>query len=91
MKLLLFMLGGFGVMVFSYLLTTFFMRRRNGLQPSYTGLLIMVTSMGCLVAAFYVLRRFWTRSAIAQPRDTFWLGSVSCLSFRLSGPPTSDG
>jgi len=74
MNLYLFMLGGFGVMVLSYLLTTLYMRRRNGIQPNYTGLLIMVTSMGCFVAAFYILRRFGLDLQHGQPRDIFWLG-----------------
>src|SRR5215510_4902644 len=74
MNLYLFMLGGFGVMVLSYLLTTLYMRRRNGTQPNYTGLLIMVTSMGCFVAAFYILRRFGLDLQYGRPRDIFWLG-----------------
>src|SRR5262245_17614148 len=45
----LFLLGGFGVMVVAYLLTIFYMRRRDGVQPSYKDVLVMATFMGCCV------------------------------------------
>ena len=48
------------------------MRTRDGVQPSYTGLLIAVTTMGCFVSAFYILRRFGF-DLLHAPLDIFWL------------------
>jgi hypothetical protein len=73
MAWLYFMLGGLGVMVLSYLLTIFYMRRNHGIQPRYTGLLIIVTTVGCLVPAFYILRRFGLDLQHGPARDIFWL------------------
>jgi hypothetical protein len=61
-----------GVMVLSYLLTVSYMRTRDGVQPSYIGLLIAVTTMGCFVAAFYILRRFGF-DLLHPPQDIIWL------------------
>lgn len=49
------------------------MRRRDGIQPSYTGLrlLIMLISAGCFVSAFYILRRFGLD--LQRRSDIFWL------------------
>jgi hypothetical protein len=66
-------LVGFGLMVLSYLLATFYMRRRHGIQPRYTNLLIMITTVGCFVPAFYILRRFGLDLRHGQARDIFWL------------------
>ena len=73
MKFFLFILGGFGVMALTYLLMTFYMRHKDGIQPSYTGLLIMATSMVCVLAGFYALQRFGIDVHHGQPRDFFWL------------------
>src|SRR3954454_496995 len=72
MTLFLFMLGGFGVTVVGYLLTAFYMRRRNGVQPNYMGLLIMGVSMGCFAAAFYVLQRYGLDLQHGPLRNIFW-------------------
>src|SRR3954451_7642783 len=69
----LFILGGFGLMVLSYLLMTFYMRRRNGVQPNYVGLLIMGISMGCFLSAFYILQRSGIDVQHGKPRDVFWI------------------
>src|SRR3954447_5993727 len=69
----LFILGGFGLMVLSYLLMTFYMRRRNRVQPNYVGLLIMGISMGCFLSAFYILQRSGIDVQHGKPRDVFWI------------------
>jgi hypothetical protein len=69
----LFILGGLSVMVITYLLMTFYMRRRDGVQPSYRGLLILTTSMACTVAVIYMLQRFGLDVRHGHPRDIFWL------------------
>ena len=63
-----------GVMVLGYLLKVSYMRTRDGVQLSYTGLLIAVATMGCFVSAFYILRRFGF-DLLHAPRDIFWLVS----------------
>jgi hypothetical protein len=73
MNLFLSMLGGFGVMVLSYLLIASYMRRKNGVQPGYTGLLVMVLATVCFLAAFYVLKRFGLDLLHGHPRDVFWI------------------
>jgi hypothetical protein len=70
----LFLLGGFGVMVVAYLLTTFYMRRRDGVQPSHKDVLIMATFMGCCVLVFYVLDRFGISLQHGQSRNIFSFG-----------------
>jgi hypothetical protein len=67
------MLGVCGVLVFGYLLTAAYMSRRDGIQPRYTGLLVMLTSAGCFVSAFYILRRFGLDLLHGPPLDIFWL------------------
>jgi hypothetical protein len=67
------MLGGFGVSVLGYLLTIFYIRRLDGIQPGYAGLLIMCTSMGGFLLLFLVLRRFGLDLLHGEPRNIFWL------------------
>jgi hypothetical protein len=73
MTLLWYMLGGFGVSVLAYLLTIFYIRRRDGIQPGYAGLLIMCISMGGFLLLFLVLRRFGLDLLHGEPRNIFWL------------------
>jgi len=74
------MLGVCGVLVSGYLLMTAYMSRRDGIQPSYTGLLVMLTTAGCFVSAFYILRRFGLDLLHGPPLDIFWLVlSIMCL------------
>jgi hypothetical protein len=73
MTLLLYMLGGFGLSVLGYLLAIFYIRRRDGIQPGYAGLLIMCISMGGFLLLFLVLRRFGLDLLHGGPRDIFWL------------------
>ena len=70
----LFLLGGFGVMAVTYLLTTRYRRRRDGVQPSYKDLLFVATLMGGFALAFYVLDRFGLSVQHGRPRTIFWLG-----------------
>ena len=76
MTLLWYMLGGFSVSVLAYLLTIFYIRRRDGVRPSYAGLLIMCISMGGFLLVFLVLRRFGLDLLHGGPRDIFWLNSA---------------
>jgi hypothetical protein len=71
--MVLVVIGGFGTLVLSYVLTSIYMRRRIGIQPNYIGLLIMCTSMACFLLAFYVLRRFGLDLLRGHPRDIFWV------------------
>lgn len=73
MTLLWYMLGGFGVAVLAYLLTIFYVRRLDGIQPGYTGLLIMCLSMAGFLLLFLVLRRFGLDLLHGEPRNIFWL------------------
>jgi hypothetical protein len=73
MTLFMVVVGCFGSLVLSYLVTSVYMRRRIGTQPSYTGLLIMCTSVGSFLLAVYVLRRFGVDLLHGQPRDIFWV------------------
>jgi hypothetical protein len=73
MTLLWYMLGGFSLSVLAYLLMIFYVRRRDGIQPSYAGLMIMCISMGGFVLVLLVLRRFGLDLFHRGPRDVFWL------------------
>ena len=73
MTLLWYMLGGFGVSVLAYLLTIFYIRRRDGIWPGYAGLLIMCISMGGFLLVLWVLRRFGLDLLHGGPHDIFWL------------------
>lgn len=72
-SLLLFIICGIGVMVLSYLLIGFYIRRNHGVQPGLTGLFIMVISMVCALIAFYGLKRFGLDLLHGRPRDIFWI------------------
>jgi hypothetical protein len=69
-----FLVGGFGVMVVTYLLIIRYMRRHEGVQPGYAGLVIAAISMACVLAAFYVLQRVGVDMRSKQPREMFWAG-----------------
>jgi hypothetical protein len=79
---LLFVLGGFGLAVAAYLLFASYMRRSDGVQPGYIGLVIMCVSMVGFLAVWFVLRRFGMDLLHGEPRDVFWLllGVVWLLS-----------
>ena len=54
-------LGVFGLVLITSLLTKLYMRRRDGIQPGYKGFLIMATAAGCGLLAVYCLERLaWT-------------------------------
>src|SRR5687768_7920780 len=74
MEFLWFLLGGFGVMVITYLLIIRYMSRKEGVQPGYAGLVIAAISMACVLAAFYVLQRVGVDLRSGQPRQMFWSG-----------------
>jgi hypothetical protein len=87
MRLVIFLLLSAGVMVSTYLLMMFYMRRKNGVQPAYTGLVIMGVSMVCIVAIAYVLLRFDIDVRRGEPREivwvtlgTVWLGSAARIA-----------
>ncbi len=67
------MLGGFSLSVFGYLLAIVYIRRRDGIQPSYAGLVVMCISMGGFLLVFWVLRRFGVDLLRRGSRDIFWL------------------
>jgi hypothetical protein len=73
MTLLWYTLGGLSLSVLAYLLMIFYVRRRDGVQPGYTGLLIMCMSMGGFLLVLFVLRRFGLDLLHGEPRDIFWL------------------
>ena len=73
MTLLWYMLGGFSLSVLAYLLMIFYVRRRDGNQPGYAGLMIMCISMGGFLLVLLVLRRFGLDLLHGGPRDVFWL------------------
>jgi hypothetical protein len=73
MTLLWYTLGGFSLSVLAYLLMIFYVRRRDGVQPGYAGLLIMCMSMGGFLLVLFVLRRFGLDLLHGEPRDIFWL------------------
>jgi hypothetical protein len=66
-------IGCFGALVLSYLLTSLYMRRRLGIQPNYIGLLIMCTATAGFLLLFYVLRRFGLDLLRGHARDIFWV------------------
>jgi hypothetical protein len=87
MTLLWYMLGGFGLSVLGYLLAIFYIRRRDGIRPGYTGLLIMCISMGGFLLLFLVLRRFGLDLLHGGPRDIFFAPIRTVSRVRL-GPTT---
>src|SRR5688500_16921869 len=68
-----FLLLGFGVMVLTYLLTMFYMRGKQGVQPGYKGLVIMSVSMVCVLAAALVLQRSGVDLRSERPREILWI------------------
>jgi hypothetical protein len=73
MKLLLSMIGGLGVMALTYLVMRSHMRRKIGIQPNYTGLIVMIVStLGC-VGAFAVLKYYGIDIVHGRPRDVFYV------------------
>ncbi len=73
MALFWYMLGGFSLSVFGYLLAIVYIRRRDGIQPSYAGLVVMCISMGGFLLVFWVLQRFGVDLLRRGSRDIFWL------------------
>jgi hypothetical protein len=71
MEFLWFLFGGFGVMAITYLLIIRYMRRKQGVQPGYVGLVIAAISMVCVLGAFYVLQRVGVDLRSGQPREMF--------------------
>lgn len=65
--------GCFGALVLSYVLTSSYMRRRTGIQPNYTGLLIMCLATAGFLLLFYGLRRFGLDVLRGHARDIFWV------------------
>ena len=66
-SLLLFIICGIGVMVLSYLLIGFYIRRNHGVQPGLNGLFIMVDIHGLRPDRLLWLEAFRTRPASRAP------------------------
>jgi hypothetical protein len=82
MEFFWFLLCGSGVMVVAYLLVVFYMRRKDGVQPRYTGLLLTAASLGCFLAVAYVLVRFGVDLQSGRSREivSLVLGTVCLVS-----------
>ena len=70
MILFLLILGALGVMVLSFVVMTSFLRRRVGVQPTYTRLFFMIAVMGCFLIVIYVLQAFRSRHTNMEDRAT---------------------
>jgi len=68
-----YMLGGFSLSLLAYLLAIVYIRRRDGIRPGYTGLVVMCISMGGYLLVFWALRRFGVDLLHRGQRDIFWL------------------
>src|SRR6476620_218905 len=73
MALRWYMLGGFSLSVLAYLLAMAYIRRRDGIQPSYAGLVVMCISMSGFLFVFWALRGFGVDLLHRGSRDVFWL------------------
>jgi hypothetical protein len=65
--------GTLGTMTLSYVLVAWYLRKRIGVQPGHRGLLVMLTSAACVLAAFYVARRAGIDLLHGRLREFFWL------------------
>jgi hypothetical protein len=99
MEFFWFLLGSFGVMMGACLLVTFYLRRRHGFQPTYTGLAIMAITVVTVLAIFYGLQSFGVdirserfRERLQIGLGVLWLVLASTIAYqrRSSGTVLMD-